>query len=70
MLKVAMAHFSRIVPTEELAGAALRFAIDLRHPIYDCFYLALAEREEATLVTADARLLAVAKKTNVKVRQL
>lgn len=70
MLKVAMAHFSRLVPTEELAGAALRFAIDLRHPIYDCFYLALAEREAATLVTADARLLAAAKKAYVKVRQL
>jgi predicted nucleic acid-binding protein len=70
MLKVAVAHFTRLVPTEELAHAALRFAIDLRHPIYDCFYLALAEREAATLVTADARLLAVAKKAKVKVRQL
>jgi predicted nucleic acid-binding protein len=29
----------------------------LRHPVYDCFYLALAEREDATLVTADRRLI-------------
>ena len=28
----------------------------LDHPLYDCVYLALAEREEATLVTADQRL--------------
>ncbi len=32
-------------------------AVDLRHPVYDCFYLALAEAEEAPLVTADRRLL-------------
>jgi predicted nucleic acid-binding protein len=70
MLRIAVAHFEQLVPTEELAAAALRFALDLRHPIYDCFYLALAEREAATLVTADARLLAVAKKAKVKVRQL
>ncbi len=70
MLRVAVAHFAQLVPTEDLAASALRFALDLRHPIYDCFYLALAERETATLVTADARLLAAAKKAKVKARQL
>ena len=29
----------------------------LGHPVYDCVYLALAEREHAALVTADHRLL-------------
>jgi predicted nucleic acid-binding protein len=29
----------------------------LNHPIYDCVYLALAERERARFVTADQRLL-------------
>jgi predicted nucleic acid-binding protein len=29
----------------------------LDHPVYDCFYLALAEDRHATLVTADGRLL-------------
>ncbi len=70
MLRIAIAHFARLVPMEGLAAMALRLAVDLRHPIYDCFYLALAEREAATLVTADTRLLAAAKKTKVKVRQL
>jgi predicted nucleic acid-binding protein len=28
-------------------------AIELRHPAYDCFYLALAERERTVLITAD-----------------
>jgi predicted nucleic acid-binding protein len=32
------------------------------HPIYDCFYLALAEREHLPIVTADGRLLAAARK--------
>jgi predicted nucleic acid-binding protein len=29
----------------------------LGHPVYDCVYLALAEREHAPFVTADHRLL-------------
>jgi len=32
-------------------------AQQLAHPVYDCVYLALAERERATLITADERLL-------------
>jgi predicted nucleic acid-binding protein len=43
--------------TKELVRASLEVAHDLRHPIYDCLYLALAISREATLVTADARLL-------------
>jgi predicted nucleic acid-binding protein len=31
--------------------------IGLRHPAYDCFYLALAERNTSPLVTADDRLI-------------
>jgi predicted nucleic acid-binding protein len=40
-----------------LASRAFEIAAELRHPVYDCFYLALAEREEASLVTADRRLI-------------
>jgi predicted nucleic acid-binding protein len=32
-------------------------AATLDHPIYDCFYLALAEQCDALLVTADDRFL-------------
>jgi predicted nucleic acid-binding protein len=42
----------------------------LRHPIYDCFYLALAQREGASLVTADNKMLGAAKQARVKVRGL
>jgi predicted nucleic acid-binding protein len=69
-IRSVLGPFDDLIPDEALHARALELAIDLRHPIYDCFYLALAEREAATLVTADARLLAAAKKANVKVRQL
>jgi predicted nucleic acid-binding protein len=39
-----------------LLADALALALQLQHPAYDCFYLALALRSEAPLVTADRRL--------------
>ena len=39
----------------QLTAAASRLAADLGHPIYDCYYLALAIQEKAPLVTAEAR---------------
>jgi predicted nucleic acid-binding protein len=49
--------FQMLVPAAELVEPAMRLAHDLDHPIYDCLYLALANREEVALVTADARLI-------------
>jgi predicted nucleic acid-binding protein len=48
-------YFAEIVPSDGLATWALSIALELRHPVYDCFYLALAEQRSATLVTADKR---------------
>lgn len=62
--------FAQLHPDGPLSERALELAIDLKHPIYDCFYLALALRENATLVTADARMGAAAKEARVKVRVL
>ena len=39
----------------QLAAAATRLAVDLDHPVYDCFYLALAVQEQYPVITADAR---------------
>lgn len=47
-----------LVPVAELLPRAIDLAFDLQHPIYDCIYLALAEREKAALITADRRLIA------------
>jgi predicted nucleic acid-binding protein len=48
--------FVRLLPLAPLAARAVEIAAELRHPVYDCFYLALAESEDATLVTANRRL--------------
>lgn len=52
--------FERLYPSQPLAEAALLLSYRLRHPIYDCLYLALAEREDTRLVTADQEFAAVA----------
>jgi predicted nucleic acid-binding protein len=44
-------------PTGPLLPRAMEMARRLDHPVYDCAYLALAEREQAAFVTADQRLL-------------
>lgn len=45
--------FSRLHPSRELLGEAMKLAFRLRHPVYDCLYLALARQEGSKLVTAD-----------------
>jgi len=63
--------FDELVQLRPLAVPALTIAHDLDHPIYDCFYLALAERERAPLISADKRLLAAAKRAKgIEVRAL
>ena len=47
--------FAELCPLATLARRALAIAEELRHPAYDCFYLALAEARDARLVTADRR---------------
>ena len=61
-IRSVLRPFNRLVPNEELHMRALEIAVDLKHPINDCFYLALAERERAPLISADKRLLTAAKK--------
>ena len=61
----------RLFTMEDLAPRAFEIAAGIDHPIYDCFYLALADRERCPLVTADERLLAKAAKIkDVEVRRL
>jgi predicted nucleic acid-binding protein len=44
-------------PTRDLLEPATRLALALDHPAYDGFYLALAARLDAPLITADQRLV-------------
>jgi len=60
-LDLALGPLSALVPLEELHERALELSIELDHPIYDCFYLALAERERTPLVCVDGSLKAKAR---------
>jgi len=60
----------RLYDFADLTSAAADFALRFDHPIYDCFYIALAQRERAGLVTADARMEEIAKKARVDVKLL
>jgi predicted nucleic acid-binding protein len=51
-------YFVELVGMAALAPRAAAIAVELDHPVYDCFYLALAEARWVPLVTTDARLLA------------
>ena len=43
------------VPADLDLANALQLACELRHPVYDCLYLALAIRRDTVVVTADRR---------------
>jgi predicted nucleic acid-binding protein len=45
------------VPIEALLRDAVSLALELRHPVYDCLYLALAAQRGTFMVTADQRLV-------------
>ena len=49
-----------VTPVGDLLASAMRLARELDHPVYDCFYLALAVREGCPAVTADQRFAAAA----------
>ena len=58
--------FSEIVAMEGLAADALALARRIEHSAYDCFYLELAVRRSARLVTADKRLVSRLARTRYK----
>lgn len=63
--------FTTIVPIETLSSRAAEIMITLTHPIYDCLYLALAEREGLPIVTVDAAFMEAARRLGtVEVRHL
>jgi predicted nucleic acid-binding protein len=49
--------FAELVPSASLHGRAFALALELKHPAYDCFYLALALMRNVKLVTTDAHFL-------------
>jgi predicted nucleic acid-binding protein len=57
------AAFAALAPLSGLAEAVWAFAMELDHPAYDTFYLALAVRENCAFATADVRLIEKTKGT-------
>ena len=57
MVELVGEQITRLVPARELLLSALDISVELRHPIYDCLYLALADREGEVLVTDDRAFL-------------
>ena len=55
-LEALPAWFEILTPSVQLHETAFRIAHTLNHPVYDCLYIALAARDAAPLVTADATL--------------
>ncbi len=55
-------------PLLSLMPHALALARRLNHPIYDCVYLALAQRDGLPLATADRRLARLAEAEGIEVR--
>jgi predicted nucleic acid-binding protein len=50
-------YFDRLFALTPLEPLAARIARALDHPVYDCFYVALAEIDGSAMVTADRRFL-------------
>ena len=59
-----------LIPLPDLVEVAARLSQQLRHSIYDCFYLAAALDARHTLVTADERQFAIARKARIEARLL
>jgi predicted nucleic acid-binding protein len=55
---------------ERVIATALLLAMSLQHKAPDCVYLALAEREGASIATADDRLARLARSRGIAVLQV
>jgi len=64
LIAIAIQHGGpRLYPSRMFSERALEIGLALRHPVYDCLYLACAEGIEALLITADARLCRAVERT-------
>lgn len=61
-------YFDKLVASALLATRAVEISEQLDHPVYDSLYLALAEAEQARVVTADSHLAGKVRRTQWKNR--
>ena len=69
-LRTAKRSAIEFVPALDQVPLALAIALDQRHSVYDCLYIATALTESAKLVTADRKLAAIAADCGVPVTLL
>ncbi len=60
-LRVLPSFFVELRSIADLVAEAAQLSVALSHPVYDCCYIALAQREAAPFVTADKRLATAAR---------
>ncbi|RJP23663.1 MAG: PIN domain-containing protein [Candidatus Omnitrophota bacterium] len=51
----------QFIPSADLSEKAYQIAVEFDHPVYDCFYLAVAEKLKSVLITADQQFFKVIK---------
>jgi predicted nucleic acid-binding protein len=66
-LETALGLVDAVVPSMEIHSEAFLLARTTRRPAYDMFYLALARREDAVLLTTDSALRKEAERQGVSV---
>jgi predicted nucleic acid-binding protein len=64
IIGVSQGYVPHLHPSKILACRALDLAIALNHPVYDCLYLACAERADGIVVTADERFVTACMKSD------
>ena len=57
-LAVVRGAFGHFLDSVDLLDDAFDIAVKLRHPIYDCIYLAASRQNAAPLITADVAFIA------------
>jgi predicted nucleic acid-binding protein len=57
-------------PIRPFVARAFAIAIELDHAIYDCLYLALAERMAVPLVTADERFISAIRRSKMRTTEI
>ena len=58
--------FTSFHPSVELLGESLRLAVELKHHVYDCLYLALAMQMRERLLTADKGFVVSARRAGLE----
>jgi predicted nucleic acid-binding protein len=65
-IEILRNSIAELVTDVGLLAKAIEMALEWRHPVYDCLYLALALERREPLATADRRMAALARTLNIE----